>query len=164
MLPSFSELAIIFLLILVVMGPEKLPEVARWAGKGLRELRQASNTLRDALMLDEFDDIRNTPKRIADSARQKPLADSPKLKKAKSTPAPRTTPSKPARMDQVDDDDFHRMLQEKYRSLQTELHPITLAIKGPGLDTVTVDLPERGVADGVIAVVLPDPPVTEAAW
>jgi TatA/E family protein of Tat protein translocase len=55
---SLTEILVIVLIILVVLGPEKIPEVARFIGKGLREVRKASNLLRDAVMLDE-DDFRD---------------------------------------------------------------------------------------------------------
>lgn len=52
---SLTEILVIVLIILVVLGPEKIPEVAKFIGKGLREIRKASNLLRDAVMLDEDD-------------------------------------------------------------------------------------------------------------
>jgi Sec-independent protein translocase protein TatA len=39
------EIALILILALIVLGPERLPEVLRVAGKVLRELRLASNTV-----------------------------------------------------------------------------------------------------------------------
>ena len=43
---SFTELAIIAVLALVLLGPDQLPEAARKAAKGLRILRQAADGLR----------------------------------------------------------------------------------------------------------------------
>jgi TatA/E family protein of Tat protein translocase len=57
---SLTEILVIVLIILVVLGPDKIPEVARFVGKALREVRKASNLLRDAVMLDE-DDFRQRP-------------------------------------------------------------------------------------------------------
>lgn len=52
-----SELLIIMLIVLVVFGPKKLPELGRTIGKGLGEFRRASNDLRrsleDEIALDE---------------------------------------------------------------------------------------------------------------
>lgn len=42
-----GELAIILLVGLLVFGPNKLPEVARRVGKGVRTLRKISNSFRD---------------------------------------------------------------------------------------------------------------------
>lgn len=50
---SLSEIAIILIVSLVVLGPEKLPQVARTAGKFLREVRKAGNLLRDSIMLED---------------------------------------------------------------------------------------------------------------
>ncbi len=58
---SFLEIAVILVLILVVFGPEKIPEVARTAGKVMREVRKASNLLRDALEVEEDRQQRRSP-------------------------------------------------------------------------------------------------------
>ncbi|MFP4600009.1 MAG: Sec-independent protein translocase subunit TatA/TatB [Persicimonas sp.] len=50
---GLSEILIILLVTLVVIGPEKIPDVARMLGKGVREVRRASNTFRDMFMLEE---------------------------------------------------------------------------------------------------------------
>jgi Sec-independent protein translocase protein TatA len=49
------EIAIILAIALIVLGPERLPEVMRTVGKILRELRLASNTVLHELteVLDE---------------------------------------------------------------------------------------------------------------
>jgi TatA/E family protein of Tat protein translocase len=43
---GFQELALIFVVALLVFGPNKLPELARGLGKSLAEFRRASNDLR----------------------------------------------------------------------------------------------------------------------
>lgn len=50
---SFTELLLILAVALLVMGPEKIPEAARFVGKMMREVRKASNLLRDALALED---------------------------------------------------------------------------------------------------------------
>lgn len=50
---GFSEILIVLLVALLVMGPEKFPEAARKIGKGMREMRRMSTNLREMLMLDE---------------------------------------------------------------------------------------------------------------
>ncbi len=42
-LMSFSETIFLFVLALVIFGPKKLPEIARYVGKTLAEFRRASN-------------------------------------------------------------------------------------------------------------------------
>ena len=51
---GFSELVVIFIVLILVVGPQKLPEIARLFGKGLKTARRASDELRDALAIDEI--------------------------------------------------------------------------------------------------------------
>jgi TatA/E family protein of Tat protein translocase len=46
---SFSEIALIVVIALVVFGPKKLPELSRTIGKALAEFRKASAELRSAM-------------------------------------------------------------------------------------------------------------------
>ncbi len=46
------ELAVVLIVALLVMGPKKLPELARTIGRGLAEFRRASNDLRRSMDLD----------------------------------------------------------------------------------------------------------------
>ncbi|SDD68372.1 twin-arginine translocase TatA/TatE family subunit [Desulfuromonas thiophila] len=52
---SMTELLVILLLALLVLGPRRLPDIARGLGRGLRELRRASDELRASLELTEVD-------------------------------------------------------------------------------------------------------------
>lgn len=44
-----QELLVILVVALIVLGPERLPEVARMLGKGMAELRKATSGLSDEL-------------------------------------------------------------------------------------------------------------------
>jgi TatA/E family protein of Tat protein translocase len=44
------ELIVIFLVILVLFGPRRLPEIAKMVGKTLHELRRASEDFKDQVM------------------------------------------------------------------------------------------------------------------
>lgn len=46
---GMPELILIMALALIVLGPKKLPEVARALGKGLAEFRRATEELKDEL-------------------------------------------------------------------------------------------------------------------
>jgi TatA/E family protein of Tat protein translocase len=46
---SFSETVFLFLLALVIFGPKKLPEIARFVAKTLGEFRRASNEFRSQI-------------------------------------------------------------------------------------------------------------------
>jgi TatA/E family protein of Tat protein translocase len=47
------EILIILFITLLVVGPEKIPDVARALGKGLREAKRATNYFRDVFTLEE---------------------------------------------------------------------------------------------------------------
>ena len=53
---NLFEIALILAIALIVIGPERLPEVLRTVGKVLRELRLASNTI-----LHELTDVLDEP-------------------------------------------------------------------------------------------------------
>ncbi len=55
-MPGGGELLVLFLVILVMFGPKRLPEVARSVGRVLDELRRASQDFKDQIMsIDEVD-------------------------------------------------------------------------------------------------------------
>lgn len=51
---GFSEVLLILVVLLLVVGPQKLPEIARNLGKGVRAARRAGQELRDAVQIDEI--------------------------------------------------------------------------------------------------------------
>lgn len=53
------ELLIIFSIILMVFGADKLPELARGLGKGMREFRRAANMVRNEIMSASDLDLKN---------------------------------------------------------------------------------------------------------
>jgi Tat protein translocase TatB subunit len=50
---GFPELIVIMVLALIVIGPSKLPDLARALGKGMAEFRKATQEMKDNLALDE---------------------------------------------------------------------------------------------------------------
>lgn len=58
---SLVELLVVMVVTLVVFGPDKIPDVARTAGKWLRKARQAGNMFRDMLLLEEDYSSQNPP-------------------------------------------------------------------------------------------------------
>lgn len=53
---SFGEILIIAVIALLLLGPEKLPEAAKTFGKGLREIRRATEDLKDQVEKEIYSD------------------------------------------------------------------------------------------------------------
>lgn len=52
-MPGTAELGVIFVLVLLLFGPDKLPELARNLGKGVREVRKMTADLQKQFRLDD---------------------------------------------------------------------------------------------------------------
>jgi Tat protein translocase TatB subunit len=50
---GFQELLVILVIALIVVGPSKLPDLARALGRGLGEFRRATNEIKETLEQDE---------------------------------------------------------------------------------------------------------------
>lgn len=55
--PGATELILLLVIVLIIFGPGKLPDIGNAIGKGIREFRQASSDLEDS--------VRGEPKRPA---------------------------------------------------------------------------------------------------
>ncbi|MBN2124605.1 MAG: twin-arginine translocase TatA/TatE family subunit [Deltaproteobacteria bacterium] len=62
---GLPELIIIMVIALIVIGPKKLPDLARALGRGMAEFRKATQEIKDSLDLDE--DIQGVRRDLADS-------------------------------------------------------------------------------------------------
>lgn len=69
---SMTELLIVLVVALLVIGPKQLPQVAKTLGKAMRDFRRASDDLRDTFEREVMDEprpkIRQDPAAIAASA------------------------------------------------------------------------------------------------
>ncbi len=74
-MPSFQDSAVIFFLALLLFGPKKLPELARYVGKLMNEFRRASSEFRMQIQ-DEFRQVEQAEqqKKIAAMEAAAPLA------------------------------------------------------------------------------------------
>jgi sec-independent protein translocase protein TatA len=50
---GYQELIIIFLIVLLLFGGSKIPDLARGLGKGIREFKKAKDDIRDAIEKEE---------------------------------------------------------------------------------------------------------------
>jgi sec-independent protein translocase protein TatA len=77
-----QELMIIFLIVLLLFGANRIPEIARGLGKGIRDFKKATREIDDEVRLSD-DDRRRLNERPASTPHATP-------------PAPETTSSRPA--------------------------------------------------------------------
>ena len=70
---GFPELIIIMVIALIVVGPKKLPDLAKALGKGMAEFRKATHEIKESLDIDE--DLSEVKRDLADSLHdlEKPL-------------------------------------------------------------------------------------------
>ncbi len=50
------ELIIVLVIVLVIFGPSRLPEIGRAIGSGIRELKQASKEVEETASIEEEED------------------------------------------------------------------------------------------------------------
>lgn len=62
---GMPELIIIMVIALIVLGPSKLPELARAIGKGMAEFRKATQEIKESLDVDE--DLRGVKEDLVDT-------------------------------------------------------------------------------------------------
>lgn len=74
---GFTEIMIILLVVLLLFGAKRLPEVGASIGKGIREFKRSLSDTQDAIMGN--DDQRNlTPRQPEDQTQSKPTSGDPK--------------------------------------------------------------------------------------
>jgi sec-independent protein translocase protein TatB len=75
---GFGEIVIILVLALVLLGPQKLPEVAKQLGKGLRDFKKASDDLKGQFEKEFYADERKAERaRIAPPTAGHPVPTAP---------------------------------------------------------------------------------------
>ena len=55
MFPSGSEIVVIVLAVLVLFGGKKIPEIARYIGKGINELQKATRDIKREMDINQVD-------------------------------------------------------------------------------------------------------------
>jgi Tat protein translocase TatB subunit len=84
---GMPELLLILALALIVLGPKKLPELARALGKGMAELRRATDEIKDEFRQMEHD-IEDSPSDA--SAKNDPYLSETELDTPSAPPDPST--------------------------------------------------------------------------
>jgi len=96
--PGPLELFLIFLVVLLIFGANKIPEIARGIGKGIREFKNATNEISKELQAEDQSrqiDSPRAPQQGAPQPRQQPQASAP----ASGSASPEEGPAEPARAD-----------------------------------------------------------------
>ncbi len=71
-----SEILIILLIAILVLGPKEIPKIARTIGRGMRQLQRAKDELRQTLDKDFYDDEEDTkPNREDQEGKKQKLTD-----------------------------------------------------------------------------------------
>ena len=93
---GMPELLVILVIALLVVGPKRLPDLARSLGKGMAELRKATEgateTLKESLQVDDIKQDVDKIKESLASAKSFNVADRYPLSAADSAPAAPSTP------------------------------------------------------------------------
>lgn len=66
---SGGEIFVIILVVFLFFGPDKIPEIARWIGKGLGEVKKATSEIRDEIAR-ETEDIQKEVKDLKKNINQ----------------------------------------------------------------------------------------------
>ncbi len=75
---GFGEILVILVLALVLLGPQKLPEVAKQLGKGFRDFKKATDDLKGQFEQELYADERKAPRpRIAPPTAAAPVPTGP---------------------------------------------------------------------------------------
>jgi TatA/E family protein of Tat protein translocase len=65
---GMPELIIIFVIALIVIGPKKLPDLARALGRGMAEFRRATNELKESIHMEDVEhELKGVQEDLADS-------------------------------------------------------------------------------------------------
>jgi len=82
------ELIIIFIIALIVIGPQKLPDIAKALGKAFAEFKKATEEIKNSVK----DDIEKTTGSLSESLKEVKAANSPPSINPKANPQVQTTP------------------------------------------------------------------------
>ena len=110
---GMPELIVILVIALIVIGPKKLPDLAKALGKGMAEFRKATQEIKDSLDVEE--DLNEVKDDLIDSISGLDIPEEPEP--PKSTEAEETAYSD---MDEVPED--HEKVENEIREDKKELN------------------------------------------
>jgi sec-independent protein translocase protein TatB len=92
-----GELVVILILALVLLGPKRLPEVARTVGKGMRELRRATEGIKETVEAEFYKlEQADPPKSLLRPAEGRTVPVEPAVSSEHSAPAASVATTEPA--------------------------------------------------------------------
>jgi sec-independent protein translocase protein TatB len=110
---GMPELIVILVIALIVIGPKKLPDLAKALGKGMAEFRKATQEIKDSLDVEE--DLNEVKNDLVDSISGLDIPQEPEPLKPTETEEP-----KDSDMDEVPED--HEKVENKIREDKKELN------------------------------------------
>ncbi|MEG3639504.1 Sec-independent protein translocase subunit TatA/TatB [Magnetococcus sp. PR-3] len=99
---GWGEIFIVLVVALVVIGPDKIPEVARGLAKAMRQMQRFAQDIRDSVDLDEIQNSNRTAP--AQAQEPEPLAESERLDVP---PPPVAYPNAENKQADADEDDWY---------------------------------------------------------
>jgi len=115
---GMPELIVILVIALIVIGPKKLPDLAKALGKGMAEFRKATQELKDSL--DVEDELNEVKEDLVDSISGLGMPQEPEPPKSTEVEEP-----KDSDMDEVPED--HEKAKNETREDKKELNGTTKA-------------------------------------
>lgn len=80
---GFQELLVIFLLVLLLFGAKRLPEVGKALGKGIREFKKATKEIQTDIDLDDYEKKKTAHKPVEEKGGSSPEAEEPAKEREK---------------------------------------------------------------------------------
>ena len=110
---GMPELIVILVIALIVIGPKKLPDLAKALGKGMAEFRKATQEIKDSL--DVGEELNEVKEDLVDSISGLDIAEEPEPPKSTEAEDP-----KDSDMDEVPED--HEKVENKIQEDKKELN------------------------------------------
>ncbi len=137
---GMPELIIILVIALIIIGPKKLPDMAKALGKGLSEFKRATSEIKEGLNLDE--DFKEAHKDLADAVSG--MDDPPVSKEQKTTPEKAPENSKDDNAPKFEDYDQMLDAYHKDKTADEDSEGVASDDKGSEKLDDPVDPPEKG--------------------